>query len=322
MRPSKSNFSFLISFVLLLSGVSVQAQHDLQDFQVHFGKTPQGWLTLRRWHDEGIWNYYVVNPTNFRTSWYTGDVQPLSPLRFQLATAGTPYGVALATERMRDRSLQDAGLQRTNISTDSTKRGFSLTVDLCPSRKPLDRQFFTDLIAAFDKEELPVPVSISLTGIWMKEHPADLMWLRQQNARRQLAITWVNHTYHHRFNPKAPLSQNFILMPGTSLIQEILMQEQAMLAVPLRPSVLFRFPGLVSDKAVFDSVLALGLLPIGSDAWLAKGQKPINGSLVLVHANGNEPQGIADFFALIRQKSAAIRKRAYMVYAVEDGLGR
>ena len=293
------------------------AQTRLPDYQVFFGKTPQGWLSLRRWQEEGAWNYFILNPATLKTSWYSDiDIQPLGPLAWRLAIAGTPYGLALATERLRDSRLQDAGLQR----ADTNRRGFSLTVDLCPSTKPLVRSFFTDLVAAFDKAELPVPVTISLTGLWMEKHKEDLLWLRQMNTKRQLAITWVNHTYHHRFNPKAPLTHNFILMPGTDLRSEVLLQEQAMIAVRIRPSVLFRFPGLVSDKSVFDSVLAMGLLPIGSDAWLAKGQKPVNGSLVLVHANGNEPQGLADFLALIKQRDPAIRKRKYLLYDLEDSI--
>ena len=36
----------------------------------------------------------------------------------------------------------------------------------------------------------------------------------------------------------------------------------------------------------------LGLIPLGSDAWLAKNEWPREGSIVLVHANGNEPLGV------------------------------
>jgi len=34
------------------------------------------------------------------------------------------------------------------------------------------------------------------------------------------------------------------------------------------------------------------MIPIGSDAWLAKNQWPKEGSIVLVHANGHELIGI------------------------------
>ena len=37
------------------------------------------------------------------------------------------------------------------------------------------------------------------------------------------------------------------------------------------------------------------LISLGADAWLAIDQRPNAGSIVLVHANGNEPLGIKLF---------------------------
>ena len=37
------------------------------------------------------------------------------------------------------------------------------------------------------------------------------------------------------------------------------------------------------------------LIPLGANAWIAKSQKPQNGSIILVHGNKNEPQGIKMF---------------------------
>ena len=56
-------------------------------------------------------------------------------------------------------------------------RGICLTIDLCPSRKPLDRSLIQDILAAFEKVERPVPLAISLSGLWMEKHPDDLRWL-------------------------------------------------------------------------------------------------------------------------------------------------
>ena len=39
------------------------------------------------------------------------------------------------------------------------------------------------------------------------------------------------------------------------------------------------------------------LVTLGADAWLAIGQKPGPGSIVLVHPNGNEPAGLKAFSA-------------------------
>ena len=82
----------------------------------------------------------------------------------------------------------------------------------------------------------------------------------------------------------------------------------------LVPSVFFRFPGLVSDRSVFEEVLSRGLIPTGSDAWLAKGQHATAGSVVLVHGNGNEPLGVKDFLDLMRREQVQIKRRNWLLY--------
>ncbi|MCP6612730.1 hypothetical protein NL511_31210, partial [Klebsiella pneumoniae] len=62
------------------------------------------------------------------------------------------------------------------------------------------------------------------------------------------------------------------------------------------PSIFFRFPGLISDQPCIENLARHSLIAVGSDAWLALGQSPKSGSIILVHANGNEPQGIHRFF--------------------------
>jgi len=52
----------------------------------------------------------------------------------------------------------------------------------------------------------------------------------------------------------------------------------------------------MSSPAVARAVATWGLIPLGANAWLAKGQTRIApGSIVLVHINGNEPEGLRLF---------------------------
>jgi hypothetical protein len=78
----------------------------------------------------------------------------------------------------------------------------------------------------------------------------------------------------------------------------------------------------VSDQQVVYKITDYGLIPIGSDAWLAKGQHAQNGSIVLIHGNGNEPVGVADFIALLRSKTRLIARKQWLLYdlssTVED----
>jgi len=93
-----------------------------------------------------------------------------------------------------------------------------------------------------------------------------------------------------------------------------------MLKNGLLPSVFFRFPGLVSDQQLVYRITDFGLIPIGSDAWLAKGQKANAGSIVLIHANGNEPVGVDDFIALLHKKAGAIAKKQWLLYDLTESV--
>lgn len=276
-------------------------------------------LSLRRFESHNKKYLITVDPATMETSVIpeTGmRVEPLTGPQFFRIVAHTPYGIAMVREQNSWRPMQNAGV----TSLPSRTSGIHLTIDLCPSRRPLTREVFTKIISVFSDEERPVPVSIAVTGVWMKEHPDDLAWLLNLDRSGALRIRWINHTLHHRYDPNLPVKENFLLKKHTDIDAEVLGNEQAMLAHGIVPSLFFRFPGLVSDSAVFERITGYGLLPIGSDAWLAKGEKPKEGSVVLIHGNGNEPIGVKDFMNLLSEKGTAIRKKRWVLLDVEQSL--
>jgi hypothetical protein len=210
--------------------------------------------------------------------------------------------------------LQNAGI--THVRPESP--GLDLTVDLCPSRHPLDRNLFLQLITAFGSIESPVPVAVSVTGTWMNTHKNDLEWLIGLARENRLAITWVNHSYHHRTEKNLPLKKNFLLESGTNIDDEVLQTEVLMLENNIIPSVFFRFPGLVSDRKLVEKIIGFGLIPLGSDAWLAKNQWPEQGSIVLVHANGNEPVGINKFLDMMKKNRKNILNRQWILLDLRE----
>ena len=181
--------------------------------------------------------------------------------------------------------LEDAGL------THGARQGDFVTGDLCPSRRPLDRAFFTQLETA----GVRAPVALSISGLWLIHHFDDFRWLVGERNSGALDIVWVDHTYHHPYRHNLPLGANFLLGQGVDPEEEILDTERLIIANGETPSLFFRFPGLISSDPLMQAVRRFHLVTLGADAWLAKGQKPGRGSIVLVHPNGNEPQGLKVF---------------------------
>jgi len=278
-------------------------------------------IILRRFTQNDHTYYLMVHPQTLAT-----EIVPLADRKIAAASlqdlqkqfTSSPYSKALAAAAANSNKFQDAGITHSLPE----ERGISLTIDLCPSKKPLDRSLFKHILAAFSKIEKPVPLAISLSGLWMEKHPRDLLWLSGLVRSGQITVDWIDHSYHHQYDRRLPLRRNFLLEKGVDLNEEILKTEQKMIECGLTPSVFFRFPGLVSDHAEFTRVLAYGVIPVGSDAWLAKKQKPGPGSIVLIHGNGNEPLGIKEFLALVRQEQTAIKKKNWLLLDLRDSLAR
>lgn len=314
-------FLMLLCLGLLFSSACF-AQQEITKYKKLFGLLPgkdKPLLVTRQFEQKGKLYYIIADPGELSTSVVpagTSVVRAISWEQARESLKDTPYMKAIADAEQLSASMQDAGI----IHGFAKEKGITLTVDLCPSHKPLDRVIFTSLITEFQKTEKPVPIALSVTGRWMLTHSDDLNWLKGLVRSGDIAITWVDHSYNHRVSPKAPLKLNFLLEPGTDMNFEILGTELAMLQHGLTPSLFFRFPGLVSDKRIVDQVLSYGLIPVGSDAWLAKGQQANSGSIVLIHGNGNEPVGVEDFIRLLKNEKNAVQGKQWMMYDLRESV--
>ncbi|MEZ2338529.1 polysaccharide deacetylase [Mucilaginibacter sp. RCC_168] len=303
--------------------VAAQANYrKIENYKPFYGwahHAPQDWMILRQFENEGKTYYLLVNPQTLVTKIDEPGFYQVKPMNITEARdffKSTPYQKALRKAEKQSVALQDAGIE----SGIPKETGISLTADLCPSHRPLDRRIFTDIFTEFQKVERPAPIALSVTGVWMRQHPQDLEWLKQMQAKHEIYITWINHSFNHRVSAKAPLKENFLLEPGTDMNYEILETEKAMLKNGLLPSVFFRFPGLVSDQQLVYKLTDYGLIPIGTDAWLAKGQQPQAGSIVLIHGNGNEPTGVNDFIKLLKSEAGSIAKKQWLLYDLRESM--
>jgi len=307
---------------------SCLAQQVIKNYAVFTGVINAGGnelLVLRKMEKNGHACYLTVNLKTLATQLVfasDGNFKPMDWKQAREYFRESAYFKALAAAAKTSVAMQDAGITQGFAG----EKGITLTIDLCPSHKPLDRIIFSSLTDGFKKSGRPVPVALSITGRWMLTHTDDLNWLKGLVAKKDIEITWINHSYNHHFSPSIPLKTNFLLEPGTDLNFEVLGTELAMLQHNLMPSVFFRFPGLVSDQRIVTKILEYGIIPVGSDAWLAKGQPAAAGSIVLIHGNGNEPVGVADFIRLLKTESSAIKGKQWIMYdlseTVEDEFGK
>lgn len=316
-------FALFCTFTIVIEQASAQTIYrKTGNYKVYYGwahNYPQDWMILRRFDNEGRNYLLLVNPQTLETKINESSFYQIKPMTMEQAREffkSTPYQKALSKAEKQSINIQDAGIE----SGIPKQTGISLTADLCPSHRPLDKRIFTDIFTEFKKVERPVPIALSITGIWMRQHPQDLAWLKQMQANREIYITWINHSFNHRVSLKAPLKENFLLEPGTDISYEVLETEQAMLRNGLLPSVFFRFPGLVSDQQLVYQITNFGLIPVGTDAWLAKGQQPQNGSIVLIHGNGNEPVGVNDFIKLLQAKTRSIAGKQWLLYDLRESV--
>ncbi|TCO23595.1 hypothetical protein EV200_10561 [Pedobacter psychrotolerans] len=321
MKLSRSQYVGFMMMLLFNLNSFGQNFDQIKQYKTNFSiaiKGTEKLIAIRSFVNNNQKYLLLVNPETLDTkvdlfsNYSTGSLKwPKVMATFE----NSPYVKALQSAAAKDLQLQNAGIDH----AIPQEKGIALTIDLCPSHKNLDRIIFQSVFDEFKKIEQPAPVAISVSGKWMLKHQDDLNWLKGLVQKNELNITWVNHSYHHEVN-NLPLKENFLLAPGTNLDVEVMENEKLMLKNGLIPSVFFRFPGLVSNQSIVGKVEAYGLIPIGSDAWLAKGQTPNAGSIVLIHGNGNEEIGVKDFIQLLKNKQVDVKNKQWLLFDLRQGL--
>jgi len=294
----------------------------ITDYQVYFGvakKDKEYLIIIRKFTKDQKEYFLLVNPFDLKTKiilineckYIESGLDKIKPWFSKSA-----YFRSLNDSKENAMKMQDAGITHSLPS----ETGIILTIDLCPSEHPLNRKIFTSLIEALKDTELPVPIAIAISGHWINKHPQDLEWLKELQSKGVVNITWINHSLNHYYNKKLPLENNFMLNNKTNVKNEILGNEKLMIINGLEPSVFFRFPGLISNNELLDTVCSYGLITIGSDAWLAKGGKVNNGSIVLIHGNGNDHIGVSKFIKLINSKKPEELKKSWLLFDLRESI--
>jgi hypothetical protein len=202
-------------------------------------------------------------------------------------------------EKLIQKSIKHSNFLQNGGITNGNSKGVFLTVDLCPSSKkePFEIEAIKKFIEKGNKN-----LAFAIAGKWLEKNGKYFNWIINQEKNGNLNVIWINHSYTHFYKRNLPLSENFLLKEGTDIDKEILKVEQMLIERGVTPSIFIRFPGLIADKNLRNLVANhYGLIAIGSDSWLAKGQMPKKGSIILIHGNKNEPKGIDIFLKLLQE---------------------
>lgn len=182
---------------------------------------------------------------------------------------------------------------------------FVLTVDLCQSRRRWDEDLFRRLIDLSNLIDTPISIGVAITGRWALRHKSSFEALKRWSEQEKINIIWINHSMNH------PLRQDrfgrylFLTDRRVDFRDDVLSLEVLLLENGITPSIWFRFPGLVYDERVLSELNQLSLLPLDANVWLANTAGIEDGSVVLVHGNGNERSGLRKLFVELdaREKS-------------------
>jgi len=271
--------------LLLLILTAFASAHSIGHYHAVPLRCEGRWALLRLFDLDGSTARLEVDTQTLHTRIAVGTPAETSPCE-----ASSRYLRLLRRSSAAPHPLQNDGITHAS-------QGLYLTTDLCPSsKKGYEERLYRSLIASFPH---PVPVTLFVTTRWIERHQAAFDQLRRWDREGKLAILWGNHTAWHHYHPGVELAHNFVLSPKENLTADILQLERSLIERGVTPSVFFRFPGLVSDRQAVETVRRLGLIVVGSDAWLAKGQNPKEGSIILIHGNGNEPRGVDHFLKLL-----------------------
>lgn len=312
---SRSKTALLISFLFALMALApLDALAEYSPiFKPLHDKKGGLWIAIRKLSEGAGTRYLAVDPRNFGSAML--DESETAGEASGAEWQGTPFAKALEKYNAPSSGLQTSGLRH-------GKDGLFLTIDLCPSHKKMDIELFQATMDMPFWKDKPVPVAIAVSGMWMEKHGDELDFILGLEKKGSLSITWVNHTNTHPYEKDRPLEENFLLSPGVDFEREVLDDEQALIRRGLLPSPFFRFPGLVADRGLLERLKKLSLIPVGADAWIAKGERPKQGSIILVHGNGNEPEGTKKLLEFYGKKKKEMELGELRFLPLKDAIDR
>lgn len=314
----KINYFFKISSLLLYSsiiyaqdcliygekGMTQSSNHRVDNYNTEFlscnDLEGNKYFSIRQFQLNGKKTQLVVEPNSLKTSLMKSSCLVCS-VKDNKKNYNDNYSQLIKKSISPPYPLKNDGLVSGVLD-----EAIALTIDMCPSSRGISKKVYDKLIEISEIENKEFPIAIAMTKSWMDSHPNLFKWLKTEVFENHFDIVWVNHSSTHPYKKNQPSERNFLLSPEVNFYEEVIKTEIALIKAGVTPSVFFRFPGLVSSRKQIEILGQWGILPLGADAWLAKGDNVQDGSIILIHGNRNEVKGEQLLFNYIEQKSTNI----------------
>ncbi len=283
---------------LLLFNVNAQIINYEKFIGEYIDEDNNSYIILRRFKSNNTYEYLALDPFYLKVfSVKSNKVKKVDWAELEEAYYDTPYMQLRRNAKQLNKQNTYANRGIVNVKNQGK---IVITTDLCPTKKSLNYSLYNQIMQRFQNANIPIGIPVS--GKWIEQHPKDLQWLLNNQKQNKVSITWINHSYSHYYDKNLPIENNFMLSKHSNINDEVLGTEKIMLQKEMSMSVFFRFPGLISDKKLYQQVLDYGLIPLGADSWIAKEQNPKDGSVILLHGNGNELIGGKKFIRWLNSR--------------------
>lgn len=164
---------YLASIIILLLFITdLHAQNEVTNYSAYFAGInykEQDIIVIRKFERKGQKYFLTVNCKTLITEIISSKEINEKIMSFEQINQiykNAAYIKALDFSKTQSFTMQDAGI----IHGYPKEKGITLTIDLCPSHRPLDRDIFSAVINEFSTIEKPVPVALSLSGRFMLTH--------------------------------------------------------------------------------------------------------------------------------------------------------
>jgi hypothetical protein len=102
------------------------------------------------------------------------------------------------------------------------------------------------------------------------------------------------------------------------LVSETISLEILFLEYGICPSLWFRFPGNKFNYERLLELSSLRLIPLSIDVWLERGEKIRSGSVVLVHANGNDERGVSTLMEFLQDRRSSVLRKEITIQCARN----